>query len=144
MSDTVLHYCNDDSMRLSYVYETYWRQWIRKQKTLEEAMQPIELYIALERIMSSKTEFHRLHEDDLVASLAATDPGPLLGTDRGAPRWRRCFSGTVLRLLLQNRRPLMLGHALKEMLDYLEQRYGIDFKELERAHQEAAKDPVVR
>ena len=32
-----------------------------------------------------------------------------------------------------------IGHAIKNILDYLEERFGLDFEELERIHQRALK-----
>jgi hypothetical protein len=144
MQDTLEYYCQDCSMLLSYIWGTYWHQWIKEQRALQSEAQPIELLIALESILANqcdssgytKTYGQRRSELTIPGNYPGTAPMETRNVDTNVPRAR--FLNSYYKIGVHKFR---VGHAIKNILDHVEERYGLDFKELERIHQRAGKKP---
>lgn len=143
MQDTLEYYCIDGSMLLSYIYENYWDEWVKKQKYLQRAIQPMELYIALESILADKSDSSEYTKTPGGPRYPLTIPGNYpgqpenrvrhVGTDVSGARFLKSYYKFGVH-------KFHVGSAVKNILDYLEDRYDLDFKELERSRQRAVNN----
>ena len=141
MQETLDHYCQGGSMLLSYIYENRWHEWIKEQRSLQKQVQPIELFISIESILANQCVSSG-YTNTYGPRYPLTIPGnyPNAGTNRvrnldaNVPRAR--FLSSYYKFGVHEFRA---GHAIKKILDHLEDRYGLDFKKLERTHQRAEK-----
>lgn len=135
MEDTLAYYCKDRSMLLSYILDARWHDWIREQRVLKKKMQPIELYIELERIMAKEA-------DSTGYTKQYSSPPYKLRIPENYEGFREFrqvdpnvspakFARSYYKFGIHT---LRVGSAIKGILEHLENRYGISFKELERAH----------
>lgn len=141
MQDTVEYYCQDDFMLLSYAYENLWRQSIKEQRELQEKGQPIELFIALESILARQGDYSGYTKTSGGRRYPLTIPGNYTGSetvrnvvDQNVPRAR--FLKSYYKFGVHT---FGVGYAIRKIVDYLEERYRLDFRELERIHQRAGK-----
>jgi len=142
MQDKLEYSCQEGSMLLSHIWETGWHQWIEEQTAQQREVQPIELFIALELILANqcdssgytKTYGQPRYNLTIPGNTPATAPTRTKNVDTDVPRVR--FFNSYYKFGVHK---FWVGHAIKAILDHLEKRYGLDFKELERIHQRAGK-----
>jgi hypothetical protein len=133
MQDTLIHFCRDDSMLVSYIYETYWDEWISKERDLNRSTQPIDLYIQLERILASQSNSDGYLKGNDRGRYPLCIPGHHAGetktrnVDKSAVSPSR-FRGSYYKFGVHL---FFVGHAIQQVLSYLQDRYGIDFGKLE-------------
>ncbi len=139
MQDTLEHY-QDGYMLQTYLYEEVWYQAIKRQRVMQNEVQPIELYIALESILANKGDSSGYTKTSYQPRYPLTIPGNYSGwtrernVDTNVPRVN--FLNSYYKFGVHK---FWVGSAIKSILDHLEKRYGLDFEELERVHQRAVK-----
>lgn len=141
MQDTLTHFCRDDSMLVSYILDTYWDEWVAKERELNRSTQPIDLYIQLETILAS--------ESNSDAYLKGNNPGryPLCipGHHAGETKTRNVDKSKISpsRLLGSYYKfgvhKYFVGRAIQRLLSHLQHRYGIDFNKLEEQRAQSYK-----
>jgi len=132
--------CKDAAMLLSYFYNTHWHDYVRARKSLHKQVQPMPLYIALENIMARHTDSSTYTQNPTRARKTLTLPGNYspskqvshLGADTPPPLLLNSFYKF-------GSHHFLVGRAIKGILDHLEERYGLDFRKLEKARLEGTE-----
>ena len=138
MVDTVVHYCKDCSMLLSYILNEYWHVWIRDYKRKKKKVSPLELYIDLERIMSMCCDSTSYTKQSISPRKTLTIPGNHSGEERITYVNKGVSNVGLLNSYFEfGSHKFFVGQAISGMVSHLEERYGLDFDKLERARQRA-------
>lgn len=141
MQDTLEHYCQDGSMLVSYVYKTYWHEWISEQRALQKEVEPIELYIALESILANQSDYSGYTKTYGGPRYPLTIPGNYSRQTRVRNIDANVSRVNFLRSYYKfGVHEFHVGQAIKNILNHLEKRYGLDFRKLERSYQRAEKE----
>jgi hypothetical protein len=135
MEETLEYHCQEAPMLLSFVLESLWEEWIQKQRASQLLIQPIQLFIALESILANDTD----------SSAYTKNPGPrypltVPGHHSSETKTKNVDRNIPAARLLRSyykfgAHKLYVGRAIRDILDYLQTRYKIDFNELEHQRQ---------
>jgi len=139
MEGMLAEVCKEAAMLLSYYYGALWQDRVRARRALHKKIQPMALYIALEDIMARQTDASTYTQNPTrgrknlilpgnfspskeISYVSADTPPPLL-------------LGSFYKFGSHH---FHVGHAIKAILEHLEDRYGLDFRKLEKARPEAS------
>ena len=141
MVDTLVHYCKDCSMLLSYILNEYWRVWIRDYKRKKKTVKPLELYIRMERIMSMCCDSTAYTKQAMSPRRTLTIPGNYSGEQPISYVDHEVSNVGLLNSYFKfGSHKFFVGQAISEIVSHLEERYGLDFDKLERARQRAKNE----
>ena len=141
MQDTLTYYCRDRTMLLSYIYDNVWGTRIKERRNLLELIQPKGLYIDLVSILTQCCDTTGYTGPMETTKFPLTIPGSWDSDTK-----IRNISPDVSRVgLLHSYLKLGVhkfrtGLAIKEIINHLQERYGIDFCELERTRLHAGNE----
>ncbi len=141
MVDTVVHYCKDCSMLLSYILNEYWHAWIRDYRRQMKKVKPLELYIDLERIMSMCCDSTTYTKQSNSPRKTLTIPGNHSGEERITYVNSEVSNVGLLNSYFKfGSHKFFVGQAISHTVSHLEERYGLDFEKLERARRRAREE----
>jgi hypothetical protein len=142
MEGMLAEVCKEAAMLLSHYYGANWHDRVRERKALHKKVQPMVLYIALEDIMARQTDSSTYTQNPtrgrknlfLAGNFSPPKEVPYVSADTPPP----LLLGSFYKFGSHH---FHVGHAINGILEHLEERYGLDFKKLELARQEAQKGP---
>ena len=136
MQATVDNYCNEVSMLLSYIYDTYWVEWIAKQRKLLSNIPPMELLLAIEGIFASESDSSAYTKALTSRRYPLTVPEHYVGATTVHNVGKQISPTKFVNSYYKfgsHRFKVVAG--ILDTLAFLEERYSLDFRELESQNQ---------
>jgi len=136
MQETLAHYCNEDVL-LSVKRDHSWDYDVGEHRTAQQQAQPKDLFLALEDIIArhfnSSGYTKTFDQRRWPLTLPGYHPGDSNQKFRHPPA--DISHAKLFRSYYQvGVHTLRIGHALREVMNHLEERYDLDFDALEHAH----------
>ena len=133
MRDTLSYYGDGKEMLFSYIYEICWDNWVAQKRETLEMMEPFALFLELEDILSRGADSSGYTKNSNQYRWRLTMPGYY------SEEWTaRNFDTESLSPILFQRsfykfgvHKFFVGLIILNILKFLENRYGLDFRSLE-------------
>ena len=136
MWDTLEYYCQDRAMLLSYIQDNCWNRWVNEQRNLQKTVQPLEIFIDIESIMAGCCDTTGYTGPNDTTKYNLTIPGAWDGETKTRHLRKDVSRIGLLRSYFKfGVHKFLVGRAIKEIIEYFETRYDLDFNELERIYQ---------
>lgn len=140
MHDTIIHHCKQEAMKLAYVLENYWLEEVRTERKRKREAPPPDLFIALEEVMANSADSTGYTKQ----YCSSRYPLRLPFNYEGRQEVHTIDPATSPRRLARAHyqfgvHTFYAGSAINRIIRLLEERYGLNFKQLEAARQRHMK-----
>ena len=137
MKDNLMYFLLETCIDLRYLYDNMWKSQFKEQRNTLKELYPISIYLLLEDILarqSDQTTYTKYHNARRYPLTVPENFGNLYDSMNLIPK-------DLSRLSLMNSHYRFGSHkyyvcqAINQILNCLEERYGLNFKELESNYQ---------
>lgn len=140
MQDTVLYLCKEE-MLFTYYLGQRWNDVIQEEREILKSVQPIDLYIELEKILANQSDSYGYTKTFSSHRYPLNIPGHYTGVEKvryidKSEISPACLLRSYYKFGVHTYR---VGHAIKNIIECMEDRYGLNFKELEDSYQRSLK-----